>query len=279
MSPDTAAQLWNEAFWHVHAAANLGHSAHRLASSMQGHWTRHSMCPPGLLGTGTPPRRPTSRRTVAAATRPGTPTPAATGCQMHSRTAAGRGCTGRLPRMRPCPSRSGTWQRSAGSPCPIVHQSHSTCTSPSFEADVMVARHSHLSLMSVRHTSQVSGWHRPGCLLQSSGGPLDGGGGRGAEPFSTLTEPASSFSTAAFLPADADRCSCGAAVRCWPFVARKAWVPLVLGVPCRVGSAEPHTASTRQKTTVAAALRCLLAPVPASAMQEARGSCNADGER
>lgn len=125
--------------------------------------------------------------------------------------------------------------------------------------------------MSVRHTSQVSGWHRPGCLLQSSGGPLDGGGGLGTEPFRTLTESFRSFPTAAFLPAASDRWSCGAAVRCLLAVACEARVSLLLGVLCRVGSAEPHTASTRQMAAVAAVLHRLLVPLRASAMQGARG--------
>ena len=125
--------------------------------------------------------------------------------------------------------------------------------------------------MSLRHTSQLSGWHRPGCLLQSSGGPLDGGGGLGTEPFKTLTLSVRSFPTAAFLTAGAERCSCGAAVRCLLAMVRDARVTLLLGALCRVGSAAPQTASTRQTATVAAVLHRLLVPLRASAMQGARG--------
>ena len=129
----------------------------------------------------------------------------------------------------------------------------------------------HLSLMSVRHTSQLSGWHKPGCLLQSSGGPMDGGGGRGTEPFSTLMESARSFPTAAFRSLGAGGGECSAAADCWPVSTCVARACLLLGLLCCVGSAAAQNASSRQHAKVAAALAGLLMPFCASAMQQARG--------
>lgn len=136
---------------------------------------------------------------------------------------------------------------------------------------------SHLSLMSVRQTSQVSGWHRPGCLLQSSGGPRAGGGGRGV-PLSTRIESASSLPTAAFLPGGVGGPGGACSASGLPALACALPVRLLPGPGWRMASAGLQAANSSRQAKSPAAKDGLLLPLRASAMQRAVGLWNADAK-